>query len=186
MYCELAVQNQVLDFQLNMSWTLNVQWVELEDTREVIWIRKSKKNRQHNGQNKRDNKLSTKHTHKTKDRVTRGPLKSGGELRCSGRVSNSTSGTRRVYLVTNPVISHELFRWYCWNCCPSLFKPSCHNVLALSTITLTHNVLAFSCIFKDNIYLPCHFSRVYRCLRTKHEQECLLHNQHCGFVVVDE
>jgi len=29
---------------------------------------------------------STKHAHKTKDRVTRTPLKSGGELRCSGRV----------------------------------------------------------------------------------------------------
>jgi len=25
-------------------------------------------------------------THKTKDRVTRTPLKTGGELRCSGRV----------------------------------------------------------------------------------------------------
>jgi hypothetical protein len=32
---------------------------------------------------------STKHTHKTKDRVTRTPLKTGGELRCSGRVSSS-------------------------------------------------------------------------------------------------
>ena len=52
---------------------------------------------------------STKHTHKTKDPVTRTPLKTGGELRCSGRVSSScpTSGTRRVNLVTNPVISHE-------------------------------------------------------------------------------
>ena len=29
---------------------------------------------------------STKHTHKTKDRVTRTPLKTGGELRSSGRV----------------------------------------------------------------------------------------------------
>jgi hypothetical protein len=29
---------------------------------------------------------STKHTHKTKDRVTRTPLTPGGELRCSGRV----------------------------------------------------------------------------------------------------
>jgi len=28
----------------------------------------------------------TKHTYKTKDRVTRIPLKTGGELRCSGRV----------------------------------------------------------------------------------------------------
>ena len=36
-------------------------------------------------------------------------LKSGGELRCSGRVSSScsTSDTRRVNLVTNPVTSHE-------------------------------------------------------------------------------
>jgi hypothetical protein len=50
-----------------------------------------------------------KHTHKTKDRVTRTPLKTGGELKCSGKVSSSSSisGTDRVNLVTNPVISHE-------------------------------------------------------------------------------
>jgi hypothetical protein len=37
-------------------------------------------------------------THKAKDRVTRTPLKTWGEHRCSGRVSSSssTSGTRRV------------------------------------------------------------------------------------------
>jgi hypothetical protein len=29
-----------------------------------------------------DKQLSTKHTYKTKDRVTRTPLKTGGELRC--------------------------------------------------------------------------------------------------------
>ena len=57
----------------------------------------------------KDKQPSTKHTYKTKDRVTRTPLKTGGELRCSGRVSSScsTSDTRRVNLVTNPVISHE-------------------------------------------------------------------------------
>ena len=67
-------------------------------------------NRQHNGQKKKDKQRSTKHTHKTKDRVTRTQLKTGGELSCSGRVSSScsTSGIRRVNLVTNPVISHEL------------------------------------------------------------------------------
>ena len=50
-----------------------------------------------------------KHTYKTKDRVTRTPLKTGGVLRCSERISSScfTSGTRRVNIVTNPVISHE-------------------------------------------------------------------------------
>ena len=51
----------------------------------------------------------SKHTYKTKDRVTQTALKTGGELGCSGRfsISCSTSGTRRVFLVTNPVISHE-------------------------------------------------------------------------------
>ena len=57
---------------------------EIEDTKGVIRIRKSKKNRQHNDQEKKDKQLSTKHTHKTKDRVTRTPLKTGGELRCTG------------------------------------------------------------------------------------------------------
>jgi len=41
---------------------------EFEDTKGVIRIRKSKKNRQHNGQ--KNKQRSTKHTHKTKDRVT--------------------------------------------------------------------------------------------------------------------
>ena len=47
--------------------------------------------------------------HKTKDRVTRTQIKTRDEVRCSGRVSSScsTSGTRCVNLVTNPVISHE-------------------------------------------------------------------------------
>jgi hypothetical protein len=55
---------------------------------------------------------STKHTYKTKDRVTRTPVKTAGELRCSGRVGSScsTSGTRRVNLVTNPVISREWWK----------------------------------------------------------------------------
>ena len=34
---------------------------------------------------------STKDTYKTIDRVTRTPLKTGGELRCSGSVSSSCS-----------------------------------------------------------------------------------------------
>ena len=57
----------------------------------------------------KDKQRSTKHTYKTKDRVTRISLKTGVELGCFGRVSSScsTSDTRRVNLVTNPVISHE-------------------------------------------------------------------------------
>jgi hypothetical protein len=34
-------------------------------------------------QSSKDKQRSTKHTYKTKDRVTRTPLKTGGELRCS-------------------------------------------------------------------------------------------------------
>jgi hypothetical protein len=54
----------------------------------------------------------TKHTHKTKDRLTRTPLNIGSELRCSGRVDSpfSTSGTRRFNLVINHVISHEWWK----------------------------------------------------------------------------
>ena len=57
----------------------------------------------------KDKQRSTKHTHRTKDRATRTPLKTGDELRCSGRVSSScsTSDTRRVYLIIDTVISHE-------------------------------------------------------------------------------
>ena len=52
---------------------------ELKDTKVVIRIRKSKKNRQCNGQ--KNKQRSTKHAHKTKDRVTRTPLKTGCEFR---------------------------------------------------------------------------------------------------------
>ena len=47
--------------------------------------------------------------YKTKDRVTRTPLKIEGELKCSGRVSSccSTRDTRRINLVTYPVVSHK-------------------------------------------------------------------------------
>jgi hypothetical protein len=58
---------------------------------------------------RKNKQRSTKHTHKTKARVRRTPLKTRVELRCSGRISSScsTSGTRWVNLVTNPVISRE-------------------------------------------------------------------------------
>ena len=57
----------------------------------------------------KDKQRFTKHTYKTKNQVTRTPLKIVGELTLSGRVSSScsTSDTRRVNIVTNPVISHE-------------------------------------------------------------------------------
>ena len=48
----------------------------------------------------KDKQLSTKHTYKTKDRETLTSLKTGAELRCSGRINSSCSarGTRRVII----------------------------------------------------------------------------------------
>ena len=77
----------------------------------IIWNQANQisKNRQHNGQKKKYKHRSTKHTYKTKDRVTRTPLKTGGEIRRSGRVSSSCSSscTRRINIFTNPAVSHE-------------------------------------------------------------------------------
>jgi hypothetical protein len=57
--------------------------------------------RQHNGQNKKDKRTNNELPSIRKDRVTRTPLKIGGELMCSERLSSScsTSGTHCVNLV---------------------------------------------------------------------------------------
>jgi hypothetical protein len=85
-------------FRLDLGTVPTVSYIEEEQTTQ--WLSE---------QVQKDKQRSTKHTYKTKDRVTRTPLKPGGELRCSGRVSSScsTSGARRINLVTNLVISHE-------------------------------------------------------------------------------
>jgi hypothetical protein len=77
------------------------QWPK--DRRTDNTMTKKKKNRQHNDQKteeqttqwpkEKGQQRSTKHTHKTKDRVILTP-------------SFSTIGTRGINLVTNPVISH--------------------------------------------------------------------------------
>jgi len=57
---------------------------ELEDTKGVIRIGEQTTQWTKEKEQK-DKQRSTKHTYKTKDRVTRTPLKTGGELRCSRR-----------------------------------------------------------------------------------------------------
>jgi hypothetical protein len=65
------------------------QYADLPVANKMIWPKEK-------GQ--KDKQRSTKHTHKTKDRVTRTPLKTRGTLRCSETVNSSCSisGTRRV------------------------------------------------------------------------------------------
>ena len=64
------------------------QWPQ--DTKGVLRIRTSK-DRQHKVKRQKDKQRSTKHTYKTKDRVTRSPLKTGGGLRCSSFLSKCSS-----------------------------------------------------------------------------------------------
>ena len=86
--------------QVRGVWRRGNQNPSIEEEQTTQWLREKVQ---------KDKQWSTKHTYITKDRVTRTPLKTVGKLRCSGRVGSSfsTSGTRRVNLVTNPVISRE-------------------------------------------------------------------------------
>ena len=81
----------------------------MENTKGVIKSRKSKKDRQYNGQQKYDkqktnNNLQTQHR---KLKIEEHELyKTQDELRCCGKVNSScfTSGTSRVTIVVNPMI----------------------------------------------------------------------------------
>jgi hypothetical protein len=72
---------------------------EFEDSKGVIRNRKSKNDRQYNGQKKKE--IGTKNelqntTEKTKDRATQTLLKTGSEFMCSGRVTSSSSTSGNV------------------------------------------------------------------------------------------
>jgi hypothetical protein len=80
-YSIKSSQTHFIIFYYNCTFDLE----EFEDTKGVIRIRISEKNIQHNVQKKKveqDKQRSTKHTYETKDRVTRTPLKTEGELGC--------------------------------------------------------------------------------------------------------
>jgi hypothetical protein len=79
---------------------------KFEDTKGAIRICISKKNRQHNGQKKK-NKMTNNNQQNLHIKLrlsNTNPTKYGGELWCSGRESRSwsTSDNRCVNLVTNP------------------------------------------------------------------------------------
>ena len=94
-FTQISRGNRVI---VSCSDSLRLQKEELEDTIRVIRFRKSKKNRQLNGQKEKvqDKQRSAKHTHKTKDLFTRAPLITEGELKCCGRINSSCSNKRRI------------------------------------------------------------------------------------------
>ena len=66
---------------LGINGSQRLGWEEFEDTKGIVRIRIPKKNRQHNGQKKKEKQQSTKLTHKTKDRIswiTRTSRRTGG------------------------------------------------------------------------------------------------------------
>ena len=76
-----------------------------EDTKGVIRICKSK-DKQDDGQKKKDKRTNNdlqNITHKTKDRVTRTPLKIGGDPMCSGRVGTNNA-------LADKVIQKKIFK----------------------------------------------------------------------------
>ena len=67
------LENSFLSKKTLMSFEIKIRSKKFEDTKGVFRIRKSMKTYNtncHNGQKKKDKQRSTKHTHKTKDRVT--------------------------------------------------------------------------------------------------------------------
>jgi hypothetical protein len=91
----------------------NISAMTLKKVEDIKGVNRSgkSKDRQYNCQkkNNRTNNDLQNTIKKTISRASRTPLKIGDKLGCSRRVSRScyTSGTRRVTLITNQVISHE-------------------------------------------------------------------------------
>ena len=91
-----SVQTEIEEFEIPKGGNQNLYIEEVQTTQ---WPKKKVH---------KDKQRCTKHTYQTKDRVTRTPLKTGGEHRCPGRVSSSYS-TRRVNLVINTVPKTRYF-----------------------------------------------------------------------------
>jgi hypothetical protein len=128
-----------------------------EDTKEVIRIRKSKNNRQHNDQKKKvqkDKQRSPKHTCKTKDRETRTSLKTGvlrkGISSCSTRSSDiwplHCPFFFHLRILITPLVSSDI-----WPLCCLFF-----DLRILITPLVSSDIWPLCClIFFDNSYWHC-------------------------------
>jgi hypothetical protein len=81
--------NTYAELSTNNYSTVNIVNPYIEEEQTAQWPKEKVQ---------KDKQRFTQHTYKTRDQVTRTPLKTGGELSCSERVSSScsTSDTRRV------------------------------------------------------------------------------------------
>jgi hypothetical protein len=94
-------------------WTLIIvtAHVEFEDT----YIEEEQTLQLPKGKGQKDKQRSTKHTHKTKDWVTRTPLKPGGELGCSCHDEyNSCNKTMFAFLKDKHPTCQDSEAWLSW------------------------------------------------------------------------
>lgn len=133
----------------------------VEDTKWVIWNRKSNKDRQNNGQNKKE-KGTSKDLQNTKQK-TRTPLKARSEIRCSRRVSisllsNMVNSSDQKILLKSYVNSMTSQIWW--------------------TIICSNWIWIFWCNFVFNIFLISTWSS--KCLGSTNTDEI---NRNCSMQV---
>jgi hypothetical protein len=95
---------------------------KVDDTKGVIRIRRSKKDRQYKGQKKNDKRTNNNlqnTTQKTKDWSTRTPQKTGDGLRCCGWISSSCPASDPVVsdcclMPNEQLFSNIMVRSYIW------------------------------------------------------------------------
>jgi hypothetical protein len=89
-------------------WHRQVDQEEFEDTKGVIRICKSKKDKQHNSQKKKVKRTNTDQqdpTQKSKDQGTRTSQQTGSEFRCSRRVGRTDHLLQKIQLHHNGLFS---------------------------------------------------------------------------------
>ena len=98
---ELFLSSWTGEWVISSQCPVTITYEEFEDTK---GYRRRIDNTMTKKKVQKDKQRSTKHTYRTKDRITRKPLKTGSRLRCSGRVSSfcSTSDTHdhRLHRIT--------------------------------------------------------------------------------------
>jgi hypothetical protein len=156
-----------------MFTVYSIGWRVWRYQREVIRIRKSKKDGQHNDKKtdntmtkrqttqwqkdrqhndkKKGTKWQQRSTLKIKDRVTQTPLKTWDELRCSKRVSSScsTSSTRRVNLVNVLLLSRSSPLPFLWNWITIEIK---YSLVSIHKVSLLNVVKVYRGFTEVNIF----------------------------------
>jgi hypothetical protein len=123
----------------------------------------------------KDKQRSTKHTHKTKDRVTGTRLKTGGELRCSGKLiygvlvaiiklSNNLNKAEMNQIISVSTTCLYICRWKtCVFISQLTYSQSKSRENSYNTIKPAYAFtdIEQSPVFKGNIFLSCQKCNIF-------------------------